>query len=191
MFEISVLASGTGTTFDNLASHCETGILAGKVKIKYLITDRICPALDIAKQRGIANFVIDRHLEQSKYLFPADVDLHVMAGFLSKVSVPEWAVNRIVNIHPSLLPTYGGKGMYGKRVHQAVIDNRELITGCTVHLVDDEYDHGTILEQAQMAVLFSDNASTLEIAVKRLESQLYPRAILNYLNTLKHRYQSD
>ncbi len=85
-----------------------------------------------------------------------------------------------MNIHPSLLPAYGGKGMYGLKVHEAVVKNKEQVTGCTVHVVDNELDHGPILAQIKQAVLPWDTPESLQHAVQNMEKMLYPRAILNY-----------
>jgi phosphoribosylglycinamide formyltransferase 1 len=189
MFRIGVLASGKGSTFDNLAFHCSSktdGMLYGCVEIVRLFTDRDCPALQIADQWGISTWTAKRKYfksteEWSNALFQEDLDLYVMAGFLSKVVVPENREGKILNIHPSLLPKYGGTGMYGIKVHEAVIANKEPITGCTVHVVDNEYDHGPVIDSVQVAVLATDTPATLQEAVQEMERRLYPRAILNYL----------
>jgi phosphoribosylglycinamide formyltransferase-1 len=107
----------------------------------------------------------------------ANVDLVVMAGFLQLVAIPDDFVNRVINIHPSLLPAFGGKGFYGNRVHAAVIEHGATTSGCTVHFVDNEYDHGSVLLQRQVPVTLNDSPETLAARVFREECQALPEAI--------------
>jgi len=190
MYKIAVLVSGEGTTLDNLAHHCyhDDGMVRGFIKIERVIADRECPALEIADKWRIPKIVSppsDDLVAWSEGLFPEDdpdaVDLHVMAGWLRKVHVPQWAENKILNIHPSIDPKYSGQGMYGRKVHEAVVAAGESISGCTVHIVDNEYDNGEVIAQEQVAVLPWETVRDLEEAVKERERLLYPRAILNYL----------
>lgn len=182
MFEISVLVSGSGSTLDNLAFHCYDdveGIMRGMVTITSVFADRNCGALEVAEGWGIPKFVLDTKSILKK---AGNVDLCVLAGFLSKIYVPPEMEGKILNIHPSLLPKYGGKGMYGRKVHQAVKESGDSITGCTVHVVDNEYDHGEIVDQELIPIMPEQSADDLEMAVKKLEQQLYPKAILNFLS---------
>lgn len=190
MYNISVLVSGAGSTLDNLAYHCydDDGMVKGFLDIRRVIANRDCPALEVADKWRITKIVsppTDDIVSWSEGLFPEedpdDIDLHVMAGWLKKVHVPEWAENKILNIHPSIDPKYSGDGWYGSKVHEAVVANNESITGCTVHIVDNEYDNGEVIAQEQVAVLPWDNAKDVEEAVKERERLLYPRAILNFL----------
>ncbi len=106
-----------------------------------------------------------------------DVDLVVLAGYIKLLPIiPDFA-GRVLNIHPALLPNHGGKGMYGEHVHNAVLAAGETESGCTVHLCDDEYDHGRILMQARVPVRADDTASTLSARVLAAEFELYPAAI--------------
>lgn len=189
MFKISVLISGAGSTLDNLAYHCYDemeGMIRGFVEIAQVVSDRECEGLRIAQKWNLPYTVIrpkdypDRE-SWSKAVLGFDVDLHVMGGFLRRVVVPEHLKGKIVNIHPSLLPAYGGEGMYGIKVHEAVVNNKEKITGCTVHVVDDEYDHGEIITREAVAVLERDTPADVQEHVQARERLLYPRAILNYL----------
>ena len=109
-----------------------------------------------------------------------NVDLLVLAGFLKLVprEVIEGYRGRIINIHPALLPAFGGKGMYGIKVHEAVLQSGATESGCTVHLVDEEYDRGRILGQARVPVLPGDTAQTLAARVLEQEHQLLPAAVL-------------
>ncbi len=189
MYKISVLISGSGSTLDNLAYHCfnsDDGMLYGFVEIVKVIADRDCKGLEIADYWDIPKEIIklEDYEDNSKWseaLFNVNVDLHVMGGFLSRVVVTENLKDKIVNIHPSLLPAYGGEGMYGIKVHEAVIAAGESVTGCTVHTVDNQIDQGMILGQIKQAVLESDTAKSLQHAVQAMEHNLYPRTILNYL----------
>ncbi len=119
--------------------------------------------------------------EYSKAMFDpcreAGVELVVMAGFLKHVLIPEDFVGRVINIHPSLLPSFGGPGMYGQRVHQAVLDRGVKISGCTVHYVDNEYDNGPIILQRSCVVKDDDTAETLAARVFEQECQALPDAI--------------
>jgi len=117
-------------------------------------------------------------LDWAKFSRP---DLVICAGYLQKLVVtPEWE-GRILNIHPSLLPNYGGKGMYGHHVHQAVLDAKERWTGCTVHVVDNEYDHGMVLAQSRVEIYEDDTTASLASRVQEIERAMYPLVIQSYL----------
>jgi phosphoribosylglycinamide formyltransferase-1 len=111
------------------------------------------------------------------------IDLIVLAGFLWLLPQSFIAAfkNKIVNIHPALLPKYGGKGMYGKHVHNAVLENKEKETGITIHLVDEIYDHGKILFQKSIPLTPEDTLQTIEEKVHPLEYEYYPRVIEQFL----------
>lgn len=199
MYNISVMVSGAGSTLDSLAYHCydETdGIMNGMVSITSVLADRDCGALKIAEKWGIPKFVLKksdfdvcpRTPETFKYAWSeslfemaGDVDLFVQAGFLSLLHVTPEREGKILNIHPSLLPKYGGKGYYGRHVHEAVKASGDNVSGCTVHVVDNEYDHGTIIAQETVDVNSLETVEHLEASVKWAERMLYPRAILNFL----------
>jgi phosphoribosylglycinamide formyltransferase-1 len=100
-----------------------------------------------------------------------------MGGFLKHVRIPPDFENRVLNIHPSLIPAHCGKGMYGMKVHEAVLAAGETVTGCTVHFVDDEYDHGPIILQRQVPVLPGDTPQSLQARVFAAECQAYPEAL--------------
>jgi len=104
-------------------------------------------------------------------------DLIVMGGFLRRLNIPAEYQNKIINIHPSLIPSFCGKGNYGSRVHQAVIDYGCKLTGCTVHFVDDEYDHGPIIAQRSVPVKNDDSVKTLAARVFDAECELLPEVI--------------
>jgi phosphoribosylglycinamide formyltransferase-1 len=101
----------------------------------------------------------------------------ILAGYLCFYIQPEWFSGPVVNIHPALLPKYGGQGFYGDRVHEAVLAAGDTETGCTVHLVDDQYDHGGILGQKRVPVLPGDDVAALAERVFAAECELYPRML--------------
>jgi phosphoribosylglycinamide formyltransferase-1 len=131
------------------------------------------PSLLIEKEKFIAGNAYVDFLKESK------IDFIVLAGFLWKVppALLKAYGHKIINIHPALLPKYGGKGMYGLRVHQAVIDNKEKESGITIHYVDEKYDHGKIIFQAVCPVLPTDTAETLALRVHQLEHRYFPEVI--------------
>lgn len=187
MYKISILASGKGSLLDAFAHHCYddfNGMLYSCIEIVQVITDRECPALEVAEKWNIPSVIIPKKEplnEWSNSLFDYDVDLHVMAGFLSKVKVPDHLNEKIVNFHPSIDSKYSGKNMYGIKVHEAVVENKEEFTGITMHFVNDEYDEGEVIDQYRMAVLPWDTPQTLMGSVQKMESLFCPRALLNFL----------
>jgi phosphoribosylglycinamide formyltransferase-1 len=107
----------------------------------------------------------------------AEAELVVMAGFLKHVLIPADFENRVINIHPSLIPAYCGKGFYGHRVHEAVLEAGEATSGCTIHFVDNEYDHGPIILQQQVVVEPEDTPESLAARVFEAECEAYPQVI--------------
>ena len=183
--KICVLISGGGTTLKNLLDRQAAGTL--NAAITHVISNRAdAGGLSFADEANIPTTVIDHRefdsLEQfSDAVFNAvrrsGADLVVMGGFLRRVLIPTDFENRVINIHPSLIPAFCGKGQYGRRVHQAVIDHGCKISGCTVHYVDDEYDHGPIIAQASVPVLPDDDAAALAARVFATECELLPSVI--------------
>jgi len=182
---IAVLISGGGTTLRNLIEKIESGTLP--VEIRLVISSSPAPrGLEFARQASIPTLVVERKNSASDYDFSraifepcrqAGVKYVVMGGFLKHVLIPPDFEHRVVNIHPALLPAFGGKGMYGLTVHQAVLDAGERTTGCTVHFVDNQYDHGPIILQRSVAVLESDTAESLQARVFEAEREAYPEAL--------------
>ena len=113
----------------------------------------------------------------------ARVDLVILGGFLSRLEVPADFEGRVLNIHPSLIPAFCGQGMYGHHVHEAVVARGCKVSGCTVHVVDNEYDHGPILVQKVVPVLDNDNPDSLAKRVFEAECEAYPEAIQRYLKS--------
>jgi len=194
LINIVVFASGSGTNFQAIINAVEDGRIDGT--IRGLITNKSAiTAIDRAKNHGIEHRVIapsefhtlkDYTNELLRQLRKWDTNLIALAGYM--VKIPDEVIKtyrgRIVNIHPSLLPKYGGKGFYGINVHQAVIDNNDSESGCTVHLVTEEYDDGPILAQRKVPVKKGDDAETLAARVLKQEHQLFPEVIAKIANEL-------
>jgi len=183
---LGVLISGGGTTLENLIRRIRDGRLRG-VRIALVISSRgAVRGVTIAREAGLPVEVIRRRDYADEESFSAAIsaaldqvaaDLVVLAGFLCHWRLPERYFGRALNIHPALLPKFGGKGMYGRHVHEAVLAAGETETGCTVHLVDDQYDHGPIIAQARVPVLPNDTPDTLAERVMAAERELYPQVI--------------
>lgn len=182
---LAVLLSGTGRTLENLLATIERGELVARVPL-VLSSRPGVRGLAIARRHGIPTTVIQRRDFPDDAAFsaaiyaavrPAKPDLLVLAGFLRRLVVPrEWS-GRIVNVHPSLLPAFGGRGMYGSHVHEAVLAHGVKLTGCTVHFVDNDYDHGPIVLQRAVPVLDDDTVETLAARVFATECVAYPEAL--------------
>jgi len=194
----AVFASGRGSNFEILADHGKrggTGAQPGRSDagtspwdVVLVVSDRVdAPVLERARARGIEATVIparerpEQELAQETLsrLRLADIDLVLLAGYLRLIPGPVVAAfrDRMLNVHPALLPAFGGKGMYGMHVHRAVLEAGVRITGPTVHLVDEEYDRGRILAQWPVPVLLDDTPETLARRVIRVEHRLFPMTV--------------
>jgi formyltetrahydrofolate-dependent phosphoribosylglycinamide formyltransferase len=194
LINIVVFASGSGTNFQAIINAVENGQINGR--ICGLISNKPgIKAIERAKKHGIAFRVLapsgfSKPSEYSatllKQLRDWNSELIVLAGYMIKIpaEVIEEYEGRIVNIHPSLLPKYGGKGFYGIKVHRAVIANNESDSGCTVHLVTEEYDDGPILAQRKVPVKETDDAETLAARVLEQEHKLFPEVIAKLANEI-------
>lgn len=182
---LAVLISGGGTTLKNLLAAVHSGELPCEVRL--VVSSRSdARGLDYARQAGVPTLIAKRseHADDQAYgatIFDAcrtaDVDLVVMAGFLKFVPIPADFQQRVVNIHPSLIPAFCGHGMYGRHVHEAVLDYGAKVSGCTVHFVDNQYDHGPILLQQTVPVLDDDTPESLAARVFAAECEAYPEAL--------------
>ena len=184
---IAVFASGGGSNFQALIDkykegklHCTFGLLVGnnsKAKSFERAHKNSIPCLHIAP----SHFENEQQYSEKllRELTSRNIDLIVLAGYTKKIPalIIKNYSNRIINIHPALLPSFGGKGMYGKRVHQAVLDYGAMVTGITVHFVDEEYDHGAIILQETVKVLKNDDADSLAARVLIVEHENYWKAI--------------
>ncbi|MEX2673561.1 MAG: phosphoribosylglycinamide formyltransferase [Phycisphaeraceae bacterium] len=182
---LGIFISGGGTTMLNLAEQIKAGKLDAEIGV--VISSRADAAgVARAQQTGLATHVVSRKDYASVEAFSDavwqvvdryEIDLVCMAGFLSLLRIPERYLGRVMNIHPSLLPKFGGKGMFGRHVHEAVIAAGESESGCTVHFANNAYDQGPIILQRRCPVLPDDTAETLAERVFEQECLAYPEAI--------------
>jgi phosphoribosylglycinamide formyltransferase 1 len=172
------MISGAGRTILNILDQIERGQL--RAQLVAVIASRPCEGADKLAARGvpvdtipgeIAAMDLQRAFESHR------ADWIVLGGYLKYIHVPPHYRARMVNIHPSLLPRHGGRGMYGLRVHQAVLATGDSISGCTVHLVDDQFDHGAIVLQRSCPVLPGDTPETLGARVMEQELIAFPEAL--------------
>jgi formyltetrahydrofolate-dependent phosphoribosylglycinamide formyltransferase len=178
---LAVCVSGRGSNLVALLDALEGSEAAEVVLV--LSHRRDAVALERARERGIATAVLTQHGDADEWLRllgEHGVQLIVLAGYLKLVpaGVIRAYRDRILNIHPALLPDFGGPGMYGHHVHEAVVASGARFSGATVHLVDEEYDRGRILAQARVPVLPDDSAASLAARVLRAEHQLLPAVVL-------------
>lgn len=189
MTRIAILASGSGTDCEAVMTAVEQGQIPDAAVV-VVIGDRPAFVLERARRHGVMALLVDRQgLGRAAYdaslaavLAEYKVDLVVLAGYLRIVS-PATVVayrNRIINVHPSLIPAFCGHGFYGERVHQAVLDAGVKVTGVTVHFVDEGTDSGPIILQEAVNVLDTDDAATLAARVLVLEHRLLPEAVALY-----------
>lgn len=192
-WNLAVLLSGAGRTLEYLLAAIDRGELHARVPVVISSVDGV-RGLEVAADAGIPAHVVRRGAYPSLAAFSAemydlmhryDTDVAIMAGYLRKMLIlPEWE-GRILNIHPCLLPEAGeyaaGKGMFGERVHAAVLAHGDTTSGATVHLVTDDYDEGPPLAKVEVPVLPGDTAESLGTRVFTAEKSLYPATIRDYL----------
>lgn len=184
--KLAIFASGSGTNAENIIKHfsnhptCKVSLILSNKKNAYV--------LERAKQFKIPFVIFDRdQLENSTFvddiMSSYNINYIILAGFLLKI--PDRLLNKypkkIINIHPALLPKYGGKGMHGMNVHSAVINDGETESGITIHLLNNEYDKGTIIFQAKCNVEKEDTPETLATKIHQLEQQYFPEVIEQYI----------
>ncbi|MDR1382672.1 MAG: phosphoribosylglycinamide formyltransferase [Planctomycetaceae bacterium] len=182
---LAVLISGTGRTLKNLLERIEVGTLGADVRFVIASTPQ-AKGLQYAEQASIPIQIVERKDHETREAFSttifkfcdeADVDYVVLAGYIKLLVIPKEYKNRVLNIHPSLIPAFAGKGYYGDYVHEAVLQYGAKVTGCTVHFVDNEYDHGPVILQKAIDVQETDTVSSLNDRVFELERIAYPEAI--------------
>jgi len=183
--KLAVLVSGGGTTLQNLIEAIAGGRLDARVSV--VIGSRAgLKGLQRAADARLMNFVVERQAidnvgafsrEVFSLIDDAGVDLVCLAGWLCLLEIPSKYAGRVMNIHPALLPSFGGKGMYGRRVHEAVLAHGCKVSGCTVHFVDATYDNGPIILQRTCPVLDDDTPESLAHRVFEEEKIAYPEAI--------------
>ncbi len=185
MLPVAVLLSGSGRTLENfLARQGAPGL---PIRVAAVVASRPdVRGVDVAREAGLPVGVFRRRdhadAEAHSAAINAWLALHtprmiLLAGFLCLYRRPAWFDGPILNIHPALLPAYGGKGFYGDRVHAAVLAAGDAESGCTVHHVDDIYDHGSIVAQRRVPVLPGDDVDTLADRVFAAECELYPEVV--------------
>ena len=182
---IAVLISGGGTTLRNLIEKIDAGKL--DVTIRLVVSSNPeAGGLQYARQAGIPRDVVRRNDFDDQDAFSkatfdccrrAGVELVAMGGFLKRLTIPDDFANRVVNIHPALVPAFCGKGLYGHRVHEAVIEYGVKLSGCTVHFADNQYDHGPVILQKAVPVADDDTPETLAARVFEAECEAYPEAL--------------
>jgi len=185
---LGVLISGGGTTLLNFLECIEDGSLNAEVAL-VIASSVDCRGIERAQQAGLNCCVVARRgfgntATFSERVFEllreAEVDLVTLAGFLSLLEIPTDFHHRVLNIHPSLIPAFCGKGMYGHHVHQAAVARGVRVSGCTVHFADNEYDHGPILLQRAVELPDGADADTVASLVFEQEKIAYPEAIRRY-----------
>lgn len=190
MIRIAILASGNGSNAENLILQQPSDLL----QYPLIITDNAqAGVLQRAKRLGVATHVFSRADFREgtavlQLLQDEKIDAIVLAGFLSRIpqNIIEHYPSRIINIHPALLPRFGGKGMYGHFVHEAVLAAGEVVSGITIHYVDAEYDHGSTLCQATCPVYPSvDTPDSLAERIHHLEHLYYPVAVRQMVRRMK------
>lgn len=187
MLRIIIFASGSGTNAENIIEHFKNGQIA---KVSYVVTNNPnAGVLERAKRLEIPVRVFSKkEMESDSFLnfLRNHGDFIVLAGFLLKIPNKMIGLfpNTIVNIHPALLPKYGGKGMYGMHVHKAVVENGETETGITIHYVNENYDEGAIIFQKSVAIENSDTAEDVAAKIHVLEQENFPRVIEKLLKDI-------
>ncbi len=187
---LAVLVSGTGRHLENLAALSRDPAADFDAEISVVVSNRPgVGALDRAARLDLRAEVLQAAEGESDEAYgrrvfdviqSAGADTVVLAGFLKKLWIPDEFAGRVINIHPSLLPAFGGKGCYGMRVHRAVLERGCQVTGCTVHLVDEVYDNGPILHQRWCAVHPDDTAEALAARVFEEELVALPEALRHF-----------
>ena len=180
---LAIFASGSGTNAENIIKYFDSH---ASIHVKQVLSNKENAGVHLRAERlGVPSSTFSREeYEDSSFLSSlVDIDYIVLAGFLWLI--PQYLVKafpgKIINIHPALLPNFGGKGMYGNHVHQAVIDAGETTSGITIHLVNEEYDKGEILFQASCSVEKADTAESLAAKIHALEYEHFPRVIEEYI----------
>jgi len=188
ILNLAVLLSGSGRTLENVQQEILAGRLSARVVV-VVSSKSEAYGLVRARQHGLDAVAVPRRDYSDLQAFNDTInvvlarypiDLVILAGFLSLYQPPPALVGRVMNIHPALLPAFGGRGLYGDRVHRAVLESGVKLSGCTVHFADACYDHGPIILQAAVPVYDDDTVESLAARVFTAECELYPQAIQLY-----------
>lgn len=186
MKRIIIFASGSGTNAENIIEYFHDNVL---VTVNYIVTNNPkAGVLERADRLGVPSKIFSKNeMQQTEFIsfLKENADFIVLAGFLLKV--PDELIkhfpNAIVNIHPALLPKYGGKGMYGMHVHKAVVENQESESGITIHYVNENYDEGAIIFQKSVDLKSADTPNDVADKIHRLEQDNFPKVIENVLQS--------
>ena len=195
MKRVAVLVSGGGSNMQSIIDSTKTGILKGLAKVVLVISNNPnAYALERAKKENIKTLCVERKIYADEFSFNAEIlknieeskaDIICLAGYMRIVgaNIIEKYPNKILNIHPALLPKYGGKGMYGHHVHEAVVKAKEKKSGATVHIADENYDTGRIVVQQEVDVYDDDTPQDVAKRVLEVEHKIYPLAIKKLIET--------
>lgn len=181
MIRIAILASGSGTNAENIINYFKNSDSISVVHV--LSNKKEAKVLERASRLNIPSGSFDKNdfidTDEVLNLLKENADYVILAGFLWKIPAKIIAAfpNKIINIHPALLPKYGGKGMYGMHVHNSVVENKEKQTGITIHYVNENYDEGAIIFQKSFEVLESDTAEDVAQKIHKLEYEYFPKVI--------------
>jgi phosphoribosylglycinamide formyltransferase 1 len=184
-FPIAVFVSGGGTTLQNLIDRIADETLPARI-VQVVASRADVLGIERARTAGLPVEVVERKQFPTREAFSernfalcraAGARLVCLGGYLQLLRIPEDFRLKVINIHPALLPAFGGKGMYGHHVHEAVLQYGAKVSGCTVHFVDDQYDHGPVIAQRAVEVADDDTADALAARVFRAECDLYPEVI--------------
>ncbi|MWB96607.1 phosphoribosylglycinamide formyltransferase [Flavobacterium sp. GA093] len=185
MKKIVVFASGSGSNAENIIKHFKKSKVANVVSV---FTNNVnAKVIERAKNHHISTEIFSKNELLSRNVLQKiqeiDPDLIVLAGFLLKFPEDIIALypDKIINIHPALLPNYGGKGMYGMHIHRAIVENKEKETGITIHFVNENYDEGAIIFQKSVALNETDTAETVAEKIHELEQKYFPEIISRLL----------
>ncbi len=187
MINVAIFASGEGTNAENLFQVFAND---SRIRIKLIVTNNensgVVQKANTYKKtvQIVSRESLQKYSKQLvEFLLVEKIDLIVLAGFLLKIPIDFITAfpNRIINLHPSLLPKYGGKGMYGKHVHRAVLANREKESGITIHYVNEVYDEGEIILQVKCKIEENETLESLSAKIRQLEFEFLPKAIEKFL----------
>ena len=191
MKRIGILSSHNGSGFDTIQNACENKILDAQV-VLVISNNSNAKVLEKAKKNNVPNFIINAKLypnenldeKISNIMKEFKIDYIFLSGYMKKIeeNLINNFENKIINSHPALLPKYGGKGMYGSLVHQAVINAGEKESGCTIHFVNENYDEGEYILQKKIILDKNENENSLETKIKELESKTILEALQKLIN---------
>ncbi len=190
MTKIAVFVSGRGSNFKALSSKLSTSGVDAEIAL--LAANKECPAAEFARSLGIETCLVSNapgngflsYEELLTKMLEKKIGLVVLAGFMKKLpdKIVEAFSGKIINIHPALLPSFGGKGMYGMNVHRAVFESSAKFSGATVHFVDKIYDHGKIIDQSIVDIHNVVSPEEIADAVLKKEHELLPKVVVNFVN---------